>query len=366
MISLISKRLKAKTNEPYLNSVKGEPKQQAICKTNISNNVDSMYVNSINITGKTKIKQEVEIMRTMELGRSSLKVPVVAVGCMRINTLSKDEAEKFVKTALVNGANFFDHADIYGQGECEKIFAEAIHMNSGIREEIILQSKCGIRKGMYDFSKEHILSSVDGSLKRLKTDYLDVLLLHRPDALVVPEEVAEAFDILESAGKVRNFGVSNHNPMQIELLKKHVKQPIVANQMQLSITNAAMIAAGTNVNIENDNAIVRDGSILDYCRINDITLQPWSPFQYGMFEGVFLGNDKFPELNRKIDEIAKSYNVSNTTIALAWILRHPANMQPVVGTMNTGRLKDCCMAAEINLSREEWYEIYLSAGYNLP
>ncbi len=305
-------------------------------------------------------------MRTMELGRSSLKVPMVAVGCMRINTLSKAEAERFIKISLGNGANFFDHADIYGQGECEKIFAEAIHMNSSIREEIILQSKCGIRKGMYDFSKEHILSSVDESLKRLKTDYLDVLLLHRPDALAVPEEVAEAFDILESAGKVRNFGVSNHNPLQIQLLEKHIKQPIIVNQMQLSITNSTMIAAGINVNVENNNAIVRDGSVLDFCRINDITIQPWSPFQYGTFEGVFLGNDKFPELNRKIDEIANRYNVSDTTIALAWILRHPAGMQPVIGTMNTDRLKDCCKAADVRLSRKEWYEIYLSAGYNLP
>lgn len=305
-------------------------------------------------------------MRKIMLGSSPLEVPVVAVGCMRINSLEKSEAERFVQTALEEGANFFDHADIYGSGECEEIFADAINMNADIREKIILQSKCGIRKGMFDFSKEHILESVDGILKRLKTDYLDTLLLHRPDALVEPEEVAEAFDILENSGKVRYFGVSNQNPMQIELLKKYVKQPLVANQLQLSITNANMISNGINVNMENESAINRDGSILDYCRLNDITIQPWSPFQYGFFEGVFLGSDKFPELNQKINEIANKYNVSDTTIAIAWLLRHPANMQPIIGTMNINRLTECCQASEITLTREEWYSIYRAAGNILP
>ncbi|MDU4695420.1 MULTISPECIES: aldo/keto reductase [Paenibacillus] len=305
-------------------------------------------------------------MKTIKLGTSTLEVPVIAVGCMRINSLDKAEAERFVQTALEEGANFFDHADIYGGGSCEEIFADAIHMNPEIREKIILQSKCGIRQGSFDFSKEHILSSVDGILKRLKTEYLDVLLLHRPDALVEPEEVAEAFDQLHTAGKVRHFGVSNQNPMQIQLLQKYVKQPIVANQLQLSITNTTMISAGINVNMENEAAVNRDGSVLDFCRLNDITIQPWSPFQYGFFEGVFLGNEKFPELNQKIDEIAAKYGVTNTTIAIAWLLRHPAQMQPVIGTMNIDRLKDCIKAGEIRLTREEWYEIYRAAGNILP
>ncbi|WP_449538207.1 aldo/keto reductase [Ferdinandcohnia sp. Marseille-Q9671] len=305
-------------------------------------------------------------MRKIKLGTSSLQVPVIAVGCMRIKSLEKKDAEQFVQSALEQGANFFDHADIYGGGACEEIFADAIHMNDDIRESIILQSKCGIRKGMFDFSKEHILHSVDGILKRLNTDYLDVLLLHRPDALVEPEEVAEAFDRLESSGKVRHFGVSNQNPMQIQLLQKFVKQPIVANQLQLSITNSHMISNGINVNMQNDSAINRDGSVLDFCRLHDITIQPWSPFQFGFFEGVFLGNEKFPELNKKMDEIAEKYGVTNTTIAIAWILRHPANMQPVTGTMNIDRLKDCIKASEVNLTREEWYEIYQAAGNVLP
>jgi len=305
-------------------------------------------------------------MRTIKLGTSNLDVPVVAVGCMRIDSLDKKEAEAFVQTALDEGANFFDHADIYGGGKCEEIFAEAVQMSPTVREKLILQSKCGIRQGQFDFSKEHILSSVDGILQRLNTEYLDVLLLHRPDALVEPEEVAEAFDQLESSGKVRHFGVSNQKPMQIELLKKSVKQPLVANQLQLSITNANMISNGVNVNMLIDESVDRDGSILDYCRLHDITIQPWSPFQYGFFEGVFLDNDKFPELNAEINKVAEAHGVSNTTIAIAWLLRHPANMQPVTGTMNIQRIKDCIKASEVKLSREEWYSIYRAAGNQLP
>ncbi len=306
-------------------------------------------------------------MRTIQLGKSGLQVPVIAVGCMRINGLEQKEAERFIKTAMEEGAVFFDHADIYGRGDCEEVFSKAIQMSPGVREKIILQSKCGIRPGFgYDFSKEHILRSVDGSLKRLQTDYLDILLLHRPDALVEPEAVAEAFDELRQSGKVRHFGVSNHNSMQIQLLQKYVKQPIVANQLQLSITNASMISQGIHVNMSDDAAVDRDGGVLDFCRLNDITIQPWSPFQYGMFEGVFLGSNKYPELNAKIDELAGAYRVSNTTIAMAWLLRHPAKMQPVTGTMNVQRLKDCIRATDIYLSREEWYAIYLAAGNTLP
>ena len=305
-------------------------------------------------------------MRTIKLGTSDLDVPVVAVGCMRIDALSKPEAERFVGAALDQGANFFDHADIYGNGACEEIFADAVHMSGQVRDKLILQSKCGIRPGMFDFSKEHILAAVDGILRRLKTEYLDVLLLHRPDTLVEPAEVAGAFDELERAGKVRHFGVSNQHPRQIELLKKDVRQPLLANQLQLSITNATMITSGFNVNMENGAAVNRDGYILDYCRLHDITIQPWSPFQYGFFEGVFLGSDKFPELNAKIDEVAGAHGVSNTTIAIAWLLRHPAHMQPVTGTTNVERLKDCCKAAEVNLTREEWYAISRAAGNTLP
>lgn len=305
-------------------------------------------------------------MRNITLGKSALSVPTVAVGCMRITALSVSDASRFIGTAIENGANFFDHADIYGGGRSEKLFAQAYGMTDDKREKIILQSKCGIDRGLYDFSKEHILTAVDGILSRLNTDYLDVLLLHRPDALCEPEEVAEAFDALKSSGKVRNFGVSNHNPGQIALLSKYLHTPIVANQMQLSIAFCGMISEGINVNNENDRACVRDGGILDYCRLNDITIQPWSPFQYGFFEGSFVDNEKFPALNKKLDELAEKYGVSKNTIVMAWLLRHPAHLMPVTGTTKVERLLDCLKAADITLTRDEWYDVYKSAGNILP
>lgn len=281
--------------------------------------------------------------------------------------LEEKRAAELIHTALDCGMNFFDHADIYGGGKSEEIFSRAIGMNAQVREKIILQSKCGIRKGFYDFSKSHIVNSVDGILKRLQTDYLDVLLLHRPDALADPEEVAEAFDELYRSGKVRNFGVSNEKPMQIELLSKYLNRPVCVNQLQLSIPNASMITNGLNVNMENDSAVERDGSVLDYCRLKDITIQPWSPFQYGFMEGVFLNNrEKFNVLNQTIDRMAEEKSASPEAIVIAWILRHPARMQPVVGTMNPARLKGIAKALKIALTREEWYEIYRSAGNVLP
>lgn len=306
-------------------------------------------------------------MKQIPLGKTGLMVPPLAIGCMRICDTDFKTAEKLIDTALSHGACYFDHADIYGAGRCEEIFSKAIHMSPAVREKIYLQSKCSIRPGIaYDFSKEHILASVDGILKRLNTEYLDVLLLHRPDALMEPEEVAEAFDLLHDSGKVRHFGVSNQNPMQIQLLMKYVRQPLHINQLQFSITNSNMITQGLHVNMLDDGSINRDGSVLDFCRLNDITIQPWSPFQYGFFEGVFLGSEKYPKLNQTLDALAEKYNVSSTAIALAWILRHPAKMQPVTGTMNPSRLLDCILALDITLMREEWYSIYMSAGNPLP
>lgn len=305
-------------------------------------------------------------MKSVPVVNCDLDASEISLGCMRIHELTNPEISTLIHTALDEGVNFFDHADIYGGGQSEAKFAEALGMNASLREKMILQTKCGIRKGSFDFSKEHILEAVDGSLKRLQTDFIDVLLLHRPDALVEPEEVAEAFTILQDSGKVKYFGVSNQNPMQIDLLKKSVKQPLIFNQLQFSITNTGMIDQGINVNMEIDHSIDRDGSILDYCRLHDITIQPWSPFLYGFFEGVFLDNPKFPELNQKIDELAAAYGVANTAIAIAWILRHPAKMQPIVGTTKPGRLKDICKASDVTLTRQEWYAIYLAAGNKLP
>nr|WP_062351909.1 aldo/keto reductase [Bacillus kwashiorkori] len=305
-------------------------------------------------------------MKQLKLGTSDLQVSNISLGCMRMEALSVNEAEKVVNYALELGINFFDHADIYGAGKSEEIFAKTLDGKPSIREKLYIQTKTGIRKGFYDFSKEHILQSVDGSLQRLKTDYVDVLLLHRPDTLMEPEEVAEAFAILKESGKVRHFGVSNHNPYQIELLKKYVKEDLIVNQLQFSVMHTGMIDAGINVNTKFEGAIDRDGGILDYSRLNNMTIQAWSPFQHGFFEGVFVDNDKFPELNEKLAEIGSNYGLTNTGVAIAWILRHPANIQPIVGTMNTSRLSEIAKASEVRLTREEWYEIYRAAGNQLP
>ena len=303
-------------------------------------------------------------MHVIDLGKSGLKVPTVAVGCMRIGNMNEREVSAFIDAALSNGANFFDHADIYGGGKSEEVFGKAI--SHSMRENIFIQTKCGIRKGQYDFSYDHIVSSVDGSLKRLGTEYIDVLLLHRPDTLMEPEEVAHAFSYLKETGKVRNFGVSNHNPYQIKLLQKAVDMPLCVNQLQFGVMHTPMVNSGINVNMYNEAGINRDGSVLDFCRLENITVQPWSPMQYGFFEGCFIDNDKFPELNEVLEKTGNKYGVSKTTIAIAWILRHPAKMQPVTGTTNLTRLVDCLKGSEIQITRDEWYEIYRAAGNKLP
>lgn len=306
-------------------------------------------------------------MKTIKLGKSDILVPAVAVGCMRIADMENDDLVKHLNYCIEQGLNFFDHADIYGGGNCEKIFAKAFKETGFKREDVILQSKCGIRKGMYDFSKDYILDSVDGILSRLETDYLDMLVLHRPDALVEPEEVAEAFDILQNSGKVKNFGVSNHRPMQIELLKQYVNQDILVNQLQFGIGHSGMVTAGLEANMLTDGSVDRDGSVLDYCRVNKITVQAWSPFLYGFFKGVFIGDkENFAELNDLLDELGEKYDATPTAVATAWVLRHPANIQMIAGTTNTDRMAENVKGSQINLTREEWYKIYLSAGHILP
>ena len=305
-------------------------------------------------------------MKTITLNNTNLSIPEIGMGCMRIVELENVDAVKgWVDTALEHGINFFDHADIYGKGRCEELFGQVL--TPSLREKIILQSKCSIRPGIaFDFSKEHILNSVDGILKRLNTEYLDILLLHRPDALMEPEEVADAFRILKENGKVHHFGVSNQTPMQMELLSKYCDEPLLINQLQLSIAHCPMINSGINANMYNDSGINRDGGVLEYCRLKDITIQAWSPFQYGMFEGIFLGNEKFAELNKVIDNLAEKYNVTNSAIAVAWILRHPAGIQTIVGTTNKDRIAQISKASEIRLTREEWYALYMAAGNKLP
>ena len=305
-------------------------------------------------------------MKTINLGKTTLIIPSVALGCMRITELEYSEVPNYLSLAIDLGINFFDHADIYGRGECERIFAGGFSKTGVSRDKVILQSKCGIVPGqMYDSSYEYIINAVDGILTRLHTDYLDILLLHRPDALVEPEEVSKAFDELKTKGKVRFFGVSNHRPAQIDLLKKYVNEELCVNQMQFSIPFSQMITEGMEANMQTEKAVDRSGSVLDYCRLNNITMQAWSPFR-GRNGSFIDDNDTYPDLNWRLGELAAKYHTSKTAIAAAWIMRHPANIQIVAGTMNRQRLSDIAKAAEIRLTREEWYSLYQSAGNILP
>ncbi|MDR1543506.1 MAG: aldo/keto reductase [Prevotellaceae bacterium] len=310
-------------------------------------------------------------MKYIKLSNTDLSVSNIIMGNMRLNELSKNEAEILIKTALDNGINFFDHADVYGSGECETLFAQAIGMNPTIREKMLLQGKCGIVKkngfAYFDFSKEYILYATDQILKRLNTEYLDTLLLHRPDSLVEPEEVAEAFDILQKSGKVRHFGVSNQNPSQIRFLQRSVNQKLVANQLQFSVAHSLMVDVGLTVNMTIPQSVSREGGILDYCRENNITIQAWSPLQKGFFEGTFIGDKgKYAKLNETLERIGKKYSVPAATIAIAWITRHPANIQVVTGTISPKHLTEACLASELRLEKEEWYEIYAAAGNMIP
>jgi predicted oxidoreductase len=312
-------------------------------------------------------------VKTLELPQTDLTASDVIVGLMRINEMDDEAIRTLYRTARDAGVTMFDHAAVYGGWHgCERRFGEAVTLSDAERAEIVLQTKVGIRPtdggAYFDFSYDHIMESVDDSLKALRTEYIDVLLLHRPDALVEPEEVAKAFSELHAAGKVRNFGVSNHTPGQVELLKKHVEQPLAFNQVQLSITHANLITAGISANMGAlDQSIDRDNGILDYSRLHDITLQAWSPFQKGFFDGVFLGDrEHYAELNDLLDELAPKYDVTPTGLSVAWITRHPAHMQVVLGTTNPARVQESAAGSDVELTREDWYAVFRAAGHIVP
>jgi len=304
-------------------------------------------------------------MKKVRFGTSNEEVAAVGLGLMRIQTA--ENPVDVIKTAYENGINFFDHADIYGRGESETIFADALKKSSVNREDIFIQSKCGIVPGeMYDFSKEHIVQAVEGSLQRLDIDYLDSLLLHRPDTLMEPEEVAEAFNKLEKEGKVRYFGVSNFTPGHVELLKTEVRQSLQANQLRFGLLHTGMVNQGINANRMHEASLDHDGGVLEYSRIHKMTIQAWSPYQGQGDAGVFIDNDLYPELNILLKEMAEKYDTTPTGISSAWILRHPANMQMIAGSMNLDRIQQIAKASEIEMSRKDWYALYMAAGNGLP
>ena len=304
-------------------------------------------------------------MKYLSLGKNE-KVSCIGIGCMRIAGMYGKDVDTLVKTALDEGINFFDHADIYGGGQSEEIFGKLLAEEPGLREKMFIQSKCAIHDGIYDFDGDYIRRSVDGILTRLQTDHLDSLLLHRPDPLMEPEEVGEVFDELERSGKVRHFGVSNMNRYQIKLLKSGVRQKLWTDQLQMSLAHTPLIDEGINVNTQFDGGVMRDAGTLEYCRLKGIGVQTWSPLQKGFFGGVFLGDEEYAELNQELDKLAEKYGVTADAIAYAWLLRYPARMQVVLGTTNPARVKSAAKAAEITLTRGEWYALYKAAGNKLP
>lgn len=313
-------------------------------------------------------------MRQIKIGNTNFSASAIAFGIMRMNKLSVDEAVKALETAHDTGINFIDSSDIYGHGKSEEIFGEALEKSSLSRDDFYIQSKTGIfenesqnyKTTRYDFSKEHIIKSVDGILSRMKTDYLDSLLLHRPDALMDPAEIAAAFDELQKDGKVRHFGVSNFNPMQVELLQAGLSQKLLINQLQLSVMHTGPIDFNIHTNMTDARSIDHDRGVLDYSRLHNMTVQAWSPFQYGQIEGNFIGNPKFPEVNDALQKLADKKGVSKNAIAAAWILRHPAIGQVIIGTMTPEHIVDSAKGADISLTAQEWYDIYLAAGNDLP
>ena len=308
-------------------------------------------------------------MKTINVVNGPQNVPAIIQGCMRMAPLPVAEAARVIRNAYDLGVNFFDHATCYTNGECEQRFGDAFPETGLRREDVILQSKVGLcfERNEFDWTRENILTSVDDSLRRLRTDYLDVVLLHRPDVIFEPEEVAEAFEKLETSGKVKYFGVSNLMPLQIDLLKKFVRQPLIFNQLQLSLEQSQLIDQPLYMNNKTTEfSISRDGDILDYCRLHDITIQAWSPLQHGFFKGTFVDHPDFPALNNALAELAEREGVSKTAVAIAWILRHPAKMQAIAGTMNPDHLKDICDASKVTLSHHDWYQLYLAAGKYLP
>ncbi|WP_395321547.1 aldo/keto reductase family oxidoreductase [Levilactobacillus parabrevis] len=316
-------------------------------------------------------------MKQLQLGGSNWQASAVALGIMRMGVLSKDDAVKSLQAAHEAGINYIDSADIYVNGNSERIFGDALKVSGLSRDDFYIQSKGGIVLDpnrshddlvfgqRYDYGKQHLIDAVDGILSRMGIDYLDAFLLHRPDPLMEPDEIADAFNTLQREGKVRHFGVSNFNVQQYLMVQDAVDQKLMFNQLQFSAAHAGMITEGLHVNM-GDVPTHNDFGMIEFARRNHITIQAWSPFQYGLFAGMFINDPKYAELNKVLQKLADKYGVSKNGIAVAWILRHPANIQVLLGTMNPAHITDSAAGADVTLTKQEWYDIYLAAGNDLP
>lgn len=316
-------------------------------------------------------------MRSVKIGGTNWQASNVALGIMRMGTLPVEKCAATLQAAHEAGINFIDSADIYGndpklgRGSSEIHFGQAFKRSDLSREDFFIQSKGGLYADgnqitRYDSSKDHLISAVDGILQRMGIDYLDSFVIHRPDPLMDPDEIAAAFDELQASGKVRHFGVSNFNPAQIDLLQASLDQRLLVDQLQFGLKHTGMIDFGLHTNMTDDGATNRDGGLLEYCRLHKLTIQTWSPFQYGTFAGTFINNDQFPQLNAVLAKLAGKYQVSKNAIAVAWILRHPDHMQVLIGTMTPAHITDSAAGSDVQLTKQEWYDLYLAAGNKLP
>ncbi|WP_026909329.1 aldo/keto reductase [Paucisalibacillus globulus] len=325
-------------------------------------------------------------MNVMPIEKRGITTSRLVLGCMGFGggwdqaTYIKEDilkAEKAIDAALSNGITMFDHADIYTIGKAEKVFGEILKSRPELRKDIVLQSKCGIRfaddknPGRYDFSKNYILDSVDGILKRLNTEYLDILLLHRPDPLMEPEEVAEAFETLKKTGKVNHFGVSNMSASQIQFLNAYCSEPMIVNQLNMSLKHIDWLEQGILVNQQEGTGVNFPDGTMEYCRLADVQIQAWAPLANGIYSGRTIENPSESELAtiELVKKLALEKETSTEAIVLGWLMRHPAMIQPVIGTTNPERIQKCQDAirqAEL-MTREEWYSLYTaSRGARLP
>ncbi|MED1203197.1 aldo/keto reductase [Heyndrickxia acidicola] len=325
-------------------------------------------------------------MKMMPLEKRNITNSRLALGCMGFggswdsSPITKQhilEAEKAVDTALASGITMFDHADIYTRGKAEETFGKVLKARPELRGQMVIQSKCGIRfedekaPGRYDFSKEHILHSVDNILKRLSVEYLDILLLHRPDPLMEPEEVAEAFRDVHASGKVRHFGVSNMSKGQMSLLQTYSEQPIIVNQLEMSLNKLDWVDQGIHVNQQVGTDVHFAEGFIEYSMMSDIQIQAWSPLARGIFSGREEPNLTEAELKTKelVEKMAIEKETSREAIVLGWLMRHPAMIQPVIGTTNPERIQKCqdAIRQAEQMTREEWYTLYVTArGNRLP
>lgn len=309
-------------------------------------------------------------MQTQTIGSSQLKATRLNYGCMGIagswSEPNFDLAKPAVIAAYEAGFRLFDHADIYNKGRCEEAFGRILREVSEMRDEIVIVTKCGIKfagwgmeEGVnhYDFSGDHIRKSAEGSLSRLGIEAIDVLLLHRPDVLMDPDEVAAAFTDLRQSGKVREFGVSNFTPSQVRALQSRLPFRLVINQVEIHPGRLNCFVDGT----------------LGQCLEERITPQAWSPVGRGVYAtgGLIPEEVANPEqqmhLLKTLDEIAYGHIVSRTAITLAWLMQHPSKIMPVIGTIKPDRIRESVEADDVTLSRQEWYTIYVAArGERMP